>query len=122
MTDFSIGNRVLVVRNSDNQTSQGIIQNITSEYINKGAKHWGLEECIYISFPEETYNQLLLQGSPLFCTINGIYTNCYISNLQDLKVCKVNDNLIIYPIEYKISWDKIVSMLITRKAYTINKI
>jgi len=37
-------------------------------------------------------------------------------------VCKVNDNLIIYPIEYKISWDKIVSMLITKKAYTINKI
>ena len=122
MTDFSIGDKVLVIRNSDNLVFQGIIQNITSEYINKGAKHWGKEECIYISFPIETYNKLLLQGSPIFCTTNGINKNCYISNLEDLKVCEVTDNLMIYPIEYKISWDKINSILITKKAYVINKI
>jgi hypothetical protein len=120
MTDFSIGNKVSIVRNSDKLISEGTIQNITSEYINKGAKHWGKEECIYISF--ETYDKLLLRGSPIFCTINGINKHCYINNLEDLSVCEITDNIMVNPYEYKISWDNIVSMLITKKAYTINKI
>lgn len=108
----------------------GIIKNIKYDYINRGATHWGKEKNIYVGFIDRSsYYNLLLQGSPIMCYINGNITNCYIKNIEKneknitkLEVCEITDIYRIYEQSYKIEETDIYSMLITDKAYNCIKI
>jgi hypothetical protein len=109
----------------------GIIKNIKYDYINRGAPHWGKEKNVYVGFIDRSaYYNLLLQGSPIMCAINGIIKNCYVKNIEKnekiitkLEICLINDDPYkfrekIFEIEEK----DIDSMLITNKVYNCIKI
>jgi len=77
------------------------------------------------------YHNLLLQGSMIICLIHGSLLNCYITNIvKDDSNIIINievaifdeDKIKLYPITYKIDPNNIDSMLITEKAYDIQKL
>jgi hypothetical protein len=111
----------------------GVVKNICMNYINRGAKHFGKEKVVYISFVDiEAYNNLLLKGSKVMCYIYGNLLNCYItsiikdgsSNINYLEVAIYDDEDIYRknPILYTIDINKIDSMLITDNGYLIKKL
>jgi len=99
-------------------------------YINRGNKHFGKKNNVFISFIDHNaYNKLLLKGSPIICTINNSTMNCYIitiirdnsNNIVQLEVAEDDDEKIItpFPLIYKIKFDQVESMLIISDAYKI---
>ena len=110
---------------------EGIIKDIKYDYINRGAPHWGRKKNIYIAFIDRSaYYNLLLQGSPIMCKINGIIANCYVKNIEKnqncitkLEVCILDDSIYnLHEKIFKIDEKDIESMLITNKAYNCIKI
>ena len=112
---------------------EGTVRNIRYSYINRGAKHFGKEKNIYVSFlSAAAYNNLLFRGSRIFCNINNFPFNCYISEIEKdtnnsitkLDVCIYDDENIydINPKKYTITVDHIESMLITDTAFTFSKL
>jgi hypothetical protein len=112
---------------------EGTVRNIRYSYINKGAKHFGKEKNVYVSFlSADAYNNLLLRGSMIFCNINYVPFNCYISDIEKdtnnsitkLQVCIYDDENIydLNPTKYTVSVDQIESILITDTAFTFSKL
>uniref|UniRef100_A0A6C0L905 Uncharacterized protein n=1 Tax=viral metagenome TaxID=1070528 RepID=A0A6C0L905_9ZZZZ len=111
---------------------EGTVKNIRYHYINGGAKQFGKEKVVYISFMDlEAYNNLLLQGSHIMCYVHNTLMTCYITTIArdssnkiyKLEVAIYDDENIIrpYPIVYNINVSNIDSMLITEKMYQIQK-
>jgi len=111
---------------------EGTVKNIRYHYINGGAKQFGKEKVVYISFMDlEAYNNLLLQGSHIMCYVHNTLMTCYITTIArdssnkiyKLEVAIYDDENIIrpYPIVYNIDVSNIDSMLITEKMYQIQK-
>jgi len=112
---------------------EGTVRNIRYSYINRGAKHFGKEKNVYVSFlSAAAYNNLLLKGSRIFCNINNFPFNCYISeiekdsnnNIIKLEVCIYDDENFhdLNARKYTITVDNIESMLITDTAFTFSKL
>jgi hypothetical protein len=112
---------------------EGTVKNIRYHYINRGAKDWGKEKVVYISFIDtESYNNLLLQGSNIMCYVHGNLLFCYITtisrdssnNIWKLEVAVYDDEDTVrpFPITYNIPIDNIEAMLITSKVYQIQKV
>jgi hypothetical protein len=112
---------------------EGIVRNIRYSYINKGAKHWGKEKNVYVSLLSTTaYNNLLMKGSMIFCNINNVPFNCYISEIEKdannsitkLEVCMYDDENLhdLNARKYTITVDHIESILITDTAFTFSKL
>jgi hypothetical protein len=111
----------------------GVVKNICMNYINRGAKHFGKEKVVYISFVDlEAYHNLLLQGSRIMSYIHGNLLTCFITtisrdssnNIIKLLVAIYDDDDIMkpFPITYNIDLSKVECMLISDKAYQIQKV
>jgi len=114
---------------------EGTVKNIKYHYKNRGAKHFGKEKAIYIGFMDSSaYDNLLLQGSMIFCYIHNSLLNCYITRIVkntsniitslQVAIYDDEDNIIkpFPPITYNIDMKYVDSMLITEKAYQIEKL
>uniref|UniRef100_A0A6C0JNK2 Uncharacterized protein n=1 Tax=viral metagenome TaxID=1070528 RepID=A0A6C0JNK2_9ZZZZ len=112
---------------------EGTVSSIKYNYKNRGAKHLGKEKVIYVSFMDSyAYHNLLLIGSKIFCLLYGANINCYITNILknnsniitslEVSIFDDEDTIRINPIIYKIDPKNIESMLITEKAYQIQKL
>ena len=111
---------------------EGTIRNIRYHYINRGAKHFGKEKVVYISFMDtDAYNNLLLHGTNVMCYVHNNLLCCYITtiardssnNIWKLEVAIYDDEDITRscPVVYTINLSNIESMLITDKGYNIQK-
>jgi hypothetical protein len=111
---------------------EGTVKNIRYHYINLGAKDWGKEKVVYIGFMDlGAYNNLLMQGSNIWCSVHGNLMTCYITtisrdssnNIVNLAVAIYDDDIIKpFPITYNISVNDIEGMLIKDGVYQIQKV
>jgi len=112
---------------------EGIVKSIRYHYINRGIRQLGKERVFYVSFIDNAaYNNLLLQGSNIMCYVHNNLMTCYITTITkdssnnilnlDVAIYDDEDTVRPFPIVYKIDLNKIESMLITEKGYTIQKV
>jgi len=109
---------------------EGTVSNIFYQYINRGAPEFGKKKQVYIRFIDTSaYDNLLLQGSFIICSIRDRLYRCNIATIERdsnntiTKLCVsiyIEDDLFnLSTTIYPISIHDIDSMLITDETFDI---
>jgi len=112
---------------------EGMTKTIYDHLVNRAEKYGGTKKAVYISFQDmKAYENLLLKGSLIMCTLFGREQNCCIEEIEKnkdnkitkLKVSIYNEAELVTSFipTYAISEKDITSMLITDEGYTIQKL